>query len=107
MLTPFIELHGDRLNSDCRSIVGGVGFMLGKPVAIIGQQRVATAYEDSYHTYPDGLRKAQRIIKLATKFNLPLITLILSTPVLINISPPFSSIRGTMLSAIILDPPTG
>ncbi|MEC9308949.1 MAG: carboxyl transferase domain-containing protein [Chloroflexota bacterium] len=76
MLTPFIELHGDRLNSDCRSIVGGVGFMQGKPVAIIGQQRVAAAYEDSYHTYPDGLRKAQRIIKLATKFNLPLITLI-------------------------------
>jgi len=76
MLTPFIELHGDRLNSDCRSIVGGVGFMQGKPVAIIGQQRVSTGYEDSYHTYPDGLRKAQRIIKLATKFNLPLITLI-------------------------------
>ena len=76
MLTPFIELHGDRLNSDCRSIVGGVGFMQGRPVAVIGQQRVSTAYEDSYHTYPDGLRKAQRIIKLATKFNLPLITLI-------------------------------
>jgi acetyl-CoA carboxylase carboxyl transferase subunit beta len=76
MLSPFIELHGDRLNSDCRSIVGGIGFLVGRPVAIIGQQRISRIYGESYHTYPDGLRKAQRIIKLATKFNLPLITLI-------------------------------
>ena len=39
MLDPFIELHGDRLNSDDRSIVGGVGFLCGEPVAVIGQQR--------------------------------------------------------------------
>lgn len=76
MLQPFIELHGDRLNSDCRSIVGGIGSLHGKSVAIIGQQRTAKTGQSAYHTYPDGLRKAQRIIKLATKFNLPLITLI-------------------------------
>ena len=76
MLKPFIELHGDRLNSDCRSVVGGVGCLHGKPVAIIGQQRGLEMGESAHHIYPDGLRKAQRIIKLATKFSLPLVTLI-------------------------------
>ena len=76
MLDPFIELHGDRLNSDDRSIVGGVGFLSGEPVAIIGQQRRSRLDGDRYHTYPDGLRKAQRLIKLAIRFKLPLITLV-------------------------------
>ena len=76
MLENFIELHGDRLNSDDRSIVGGVGFLAGEPVAIIGQQRRSQLDGERYHTYPDGLRKAQRIINLAARFKLPLITLI-------------------------------
>jgi acetyl-CoA carboxylase carboxyl transferase subunit beta len=76
MLDPFFELHGDRLNSDDRSIVGGIGFLSGEPVAIIGQQRHSLADGERYHTFPDGLRKAQRIIKLATRFKLPLVTLI-------------------------------
>ena len=76
MLENFIELHGDRLNSDDRSIVGGVGFLAGEPVAIIGQQRRSQLDGERYHTYPDGLRKAQRIINLAARFKMPLITLI-------------------------------
>ena len=76
MLENFIELHGDRLNSDDRSIVGGVGYLAGEPVAIIGQQRRSRLDGERYHTYPDGLRKAQRIIHLAGRFKLPLITLI-------------------------------
>lgn len=76
ILEHFIELHGDRLNSDDRSIVGGVGFLAGEPVAIIGQQRRSQLDGERYHTYPDGLRKAQRIINLASRFKLPLITLI-------------------------------
>jgi acetyl-CoA carboxylase carboxyl transferase subunit beta len=76
MLDPFIELRGDRLNSDDRSIVGGVGFMGEQPVAIIGQQRRAALEGQRNHVYPDGLRKAQRVINLASRFKLPLITLI-------------------------------
>jgi acetyl-CoA carboxylase carboxyl transferase alpha subunit len=76
IIEPFIELHGDRLNSDDRSIVGGLGFLSGEPVAIIGQQRRSAEGRERYHTYPDGLRKAQRIIKLASRFKLPLITLV-------------------------------
>ena len=76
MLEPFLELHGDRLNSDDRSIVGGLGFLCGEPVVIIGQQRRAALDGERYHIYPDGLRKAQRLINLAAKFKLPLVTLI-------------------------------
>lgn len=76
MLDPFIELHGDRLNSDDRSVVGGVGLLAGEPVAVIGQQRRPLMEGERYHVYPDGLRKAQRIIGLAARFKLPLVTLI-------------------------------
>jgi acetyl-CoA carboxylase carboxyl transferase subunit beta len=76
MLEPFVELRGDRLSSDDRSIVGGVGFLSGEPVAAIGQQRRPPLQGERYHVYPDGLRKAQRVINLASRFKLPLITLI-------------------------------
>ena len=76
MLDPFIELRGDRLNSDDRSIVAGLGFMEGQPVAVIGQQRRPLVEGERYHVFPDGLRKAQRVIDLASRFKLPLVTLI-------------------------------
>ena len=76
MLDPFIELRGDRLNSDDRSVVAGVGYLAGQPVAVIGQQRRALLEGERYHVLPDGLRKAQRVISLASRFKLPLITLI-------------------------------
>ena len=76
MLEPFIELRGDRLNSDDRSVVTGVGYLTGQPVAVIGQQRRPLLEGERYHVYPDGLRKAQRLIALAARFKLPLITLV-------------------------------
>ncbi len=76
MLDPFIELRGDRLNSDDRSVVTGVGFLAGQPVAVIGQQRRPLLEGERYHVLPDGLRKAQRVISLASRFKLPLITLV-------------------------------
>ena len=76
MLDPFIELRGDRLNSDDRSIVAGVGYLAGMPVAVIGHQRRALVEGERYHVYPDGLRKAQRVIALASRFELPLLTLV-------------------------------
>ncbi len=72
----FVELHGDRLSSDARSIVAGVGYLCGEPVAVIGQQRPYSLDGERYHIYPDGLRKAQRLIKLAIRFALPLVTFI-------------------------------
>ncbi len=76
MLDPFIELRGDRLNSDDRSIVAGVGYLGGLPVAVIGQQRRSLVEGERYHVYPDGLRKALRVIGLASRFKLPLVTLV-------------------------------
>ena len=76
MLDPFIELRGDRLNSDDRSIVAGVGYLAGLPLAVIGHQRRALLEGERYHVYPDGLRKAQRVIALASRFELPLLTLV-------------------------------
>ena len=76
LLDPFIELRGDRVSSDDRSVVAGVGYLQGEPVAVIGQQRRLLMEGESYHVYPDGLRKAQRIIALAARFKLPLITLV-------------------------------
>ena len=76
ILDPFIELRGDRLNSDDRSVVTGIGFMDGLAVAVIGQQRRTLAEGERYHVFPDGLRKAQRLIDLASRFKLPLVTLI-------------------------------
>ncbi len=76
LLDPFIELHGDRLNSDDRSVIGGLGYLCGEPVAVIGQQRAPRGEGGRYHVLPEGLRKAQRIINLASRFKLPLITLI-------------------------------
>ena len=76
MLDSFIELRGDRLNSDDRSVVAGVGFLAGQPVAVVGQQRRALMEGERYHVYPDGLRKALRLISLASRFKLPLITLV-------------------------------
>ena len=76
VLDNFIELHGDRVSSDDRSILGGIGYLAGEPVAVIGQERRTVGSGDRYHTFPDGLRKAQRIIETAGRFGLPLVTLI-------------------------------
>ncbi|MQG65230.1 MAG: acetyl-CoA carboxylase carboxyl transferase subunit beta, partial [SAR202 cluster bacterium] len=76
ILDPFIELRGDRLNSDDRSVITGIGFMDGLAVAVIGQQRRTLDEGERYHVFPDGLRKAQRLIDLASRFKLPLVTLI-------------------------------
>ena len=76
MVDNFIELRGDRLNSDDRTMVGGVGFLSGQPLVVIGQQRRPPLEGERHHVYPDGLRKAQRLIRLASRFRLPLVTLI-------------------------------
>ena len=76
MLAQFFELHGDRVSGDDGSIVTGVGYLYDRPVAVVGQQRPYSLDGARYHVNPDGLRKAQRLIKLATRFNLPVVSFI-------------------------------
>lgn len=77
ILTGFIELHGDRVSRDDRTIVGGPGFLGKMKVVVIGQQRERGEEKRGRgHIYPEGFRKAQRLMRLAAKFKLPLITLI-------------------------------
>ena len=78
ILDGFFEVCGDRVSGDDRSVVGGVGSLRGHPVVAIGQQRTphTDAEGSRYHVRPEGLRKARRLISLASRFNLPLVTFI-------------------------------
>ena len=69
----FVELHGDRFYGDDDTIVVGLGKLGGQTVMIVAQERGSRS---SGRTSPEGFRKAQRAFKLASKFELPLITFI-------------------------------
>ena len=76
----YIELHGDRTVRDDRAMVGGFGSIDGKTVMFIGQQKGRNTKQRQYHNFgmpnPEGYRKALRLMKLAEKFNKPVVTLI-------------------------------
>ena len=76
----FIELHGDRVAKDDKAMVGGIAEIDGKSVVLIGQQKGRSTKDRQYRNFgmsnPDGYRKALRIMKIAEKFNMPVITLI-------------------------------
>ena len=76
----FQELHGDRMFADDRSIVAGIGKLDQWNVALIGHQKGRDTREKLRRNFgmpkPEGYRKAQRVMKLAEKFNLPIVTLI-------------------------------
>jgi acetyl-CoA carboxylase carboxyl transferase subunit alpha len=80
MCTNFIELHGDRNVKDDKAMVGGFAELGGKTVMIIGQQKGNNTKTRQYRNFgmanPEGYRKALRLMKLAEKFNKPIITLI-------------------------------
>jgi acetyl-CoA carboxylase carboxyl transferase subunit alpha len=80
MLTDFQELHGDRMYADDHAIVGGPARLDGKPVMIIGQQKGRDTKERVRRNYgmpkPEGYRKALRLMRMAERFQLPLITFI-------------------------------
>jgi len=80
LFTEWDELHGDRHFSDDPSIVGGVARLEGRAVVVIGQQKGRDAKERVYRNFgmpkPEGYRKALRLMKLAEKFNLPILTFI-------------------------------
>jgi len=76
----FIELHGDRVAKDDKAMVGGIGEIDGKSYMLIGQQKGRTTKERQFRNFgmsnPDGYRKALRLMKMAEKFNIPIVTLI-------------------------------
>ena len=76
----FIELHGDRTVKDDKAIVGGFATINGKTVMIIGHQKGTNTKLRQYRNFgmanPEGYRKALRLMKLAEKFNKPVITFI-------------------------------
>jgi acetyl-CoA carboxylase carboxyl transferase subunit alpha len=76
----FIELHGDRTVKDDKAMIGGLGMIDGKSVMFIGQQKGNNTKMRQYRNFgmpnPEGYRKALRLMKLAEKFNVPVVTLI-------------------------------
>jgi acetyl-CoA carboxylase carboxyl transferase subunit alpha len=80
MCSSFIELHGDRNVKDDKAMVGGFAVLNGETVMIIGQQKGTNTKTRQYRNFgmsnPEGYRKALRLMKLAEKFNKPVITLI-------------------------------
>jgi acetyl-CoA carboxylase carboxyl transferase subunit alpha len=76
----FIELHGDRTVKDDKAMVGGFGMLEGQSVMFIGQQKGRNTKSRQFHNFgmpnPEGYRKALRLMKLAEKFKIPVVTLI-------------------------------
>lgn len=76
----FHELHGDRAFADDKAIIGGMAKLNGKPVMVIGQQKGRDTKEKVYRNFgmprPEGYRKAKRLMHLAERFDLPVITFI-------------------------------
>ncbi|MFZ4263687.1 acetyl-CoA carboxylase carboxyltransferase subunit alpha [Sphingobacterium sp. HJSM2_6] len=76
----FIELHGDRNVKDDKAIVGGFASIGGQPVMVIGHQKGKNTKERQFRNFgmanPEGYRKALRLMKMAEKFNKPVVTLI-------------------------------
>ncbi|MDB3868620.1 acetyl-CoA carboxylase carboxyltransferase subunit alpha [Candidatus Marinimicrobia bacterium] len=76
----WIELHGDRYFSDDTAVIGGIGKIGGQSFVIIGQEKGRGTKNKLYRNFgmprPEGYRKALRLMKLAEKFNIPVLTII-------------------------------
>ncbi|MGF7185640.1 acetyl-CoA carboxylase carboxyl transferase subunit alpha [Desulfitispora alkaliphila] len=76
----FIELHGDRLYGEDKSIVGGIAKLNGKPVTVVGHMKGKDTKENISRNFgmphPEGYRKAIRLMKQAEKFNRPIVCLV-------------------------------
>src|SRR5690606_17214020 len=76
----FLELHGDRMLSDDRALVGGIANFRGRSIMVLGNQKGRNTRENLERNFgmarPEGYRKALRLMRHAEKFHLPLLTLI-------------------------------
>ena len=80
LFTDFRELHGDRAYADDKAIIGGLARFQGQPVMVIGHQKGRNTKDNIMRNFgmprPEGYRKALRLMRMAEKFNLPVITFI-------------------------------
>lgn len=80
VFTDFDELHGDRLYADDCAIIGGTARLNGKPVVVIGHEKGRDTKEKIFRNFgmprPEGYRKAKRLMELAERFGLPVLTFI-------------------------------
>ncbi len=80
IFTDFDELHGDRLFADDLSIIGGVAWLDERPVMVIGHQKGRGTKDKVRHNFgmprPEGYRKARRLVELAERYKLPVLTFI-------------------------------
>jgi acetyl-CoA carboxylase carboxyl transferase subunit alpha len=80
LMTDFIELHGDRAFGDDRAIVAGMARLDGRPLVVVGHQKGVNTKENLMRNFgmasPEGYRKAMRVMRLAEKFNMPVLSLI-------------------------------
>jgi acetyl-CoA carboxylase carboxyl transferase subunit alpha len=80
IFTDFDELHGDRLFADDMALIGGIARLEGKPVMVIGHQKGRGTKEKVRHNFgmprPEGYRKARRLIEMAERFQLPVLSFI-------------------------------
>jgi acetyl-CoA carboxylase carboxyl transferase subunit alpha len=80
MFTDFEELHGDRHYADDHAIIGGIARLEGQPVMVIGQQKGRDTREKLLRNFgmprPEGYRKALRLMEMAERFRLPILTFI-------------------------------
>ena len=76
----FQELHGDRMFSDDRALIGGTARLLGQAVMVIGHEKGRKTKDKIVHNFgmprPEGYRKALRLMKLAERFDMPIVTFI-------------------------------
>jgi len=80
MFTDFMELHGDRAYADDAAIVGGFARLEGRPILVVGHQKGKDTRENLARNFgmanPEGFRKAGRLMKLAARYGLPIVTFI-------------------------------
>ena len=80
LFTDFVELHGDRMYADDRAVVTGLARLSGRGVVVIGHQKGRDTNEKISRNFgmprPEGFRKAQRVMKLAQRYSLPVVTFI-------------------------------
>lgn len=80
LLTEFVELHGDRSFADDPALIGGIGRLDGRPIMVIGHQKGRTTKEKLDRHFgmprPEGYRKALRLMRMAEKFQMPIVTFI-------------------------------
>ncbi|WP_078083171.1 acetyl-CoA carboxylase carboxyltransferase subunit alpha [Microbulbifer mangrovi] len=80
IFTDWDELHGDRHFGDDQAIIAGIGRLEGRPVAVIGEEKGRSVNEKVKRNFgmpkPEGYRKAQRVMEMAERFKMPVLTLI-------------------------------